>query len=172
VSRFFFHFFRTFFRVFEATVPRIYMHLYSFLLKLYGVKFNGEPRYISSGAKFDDFNLVELGERVVISSQVTLLTHDYSLTTGLIAINQMPDSDYAFKKTIIIGNNVFIGMGVLLLPGTNIGDNVIVAAGSVVRGVIPEDSIVLGNPGEVVGKLSEKAHKWHEKLASSNVVID
>ena len=50
----------------------------------------------------------------------------------------------------IIGNDVWIGQGATILPGTRIGDGVIVGAGSVVTGTIPPYSIVGGNPARVL----------------------
>jgi acetyltransferase-like isoleucine patch superfamily enzyme len=148
------------------------MPIYLWLLGKYGVKLTGTPRYIASKVRFDDFSLVTLGERVVISEAVTLLTHDYSLTTGLISIKKCPPTDQAFLKPIVIGNNVFIGLGSIILPGTNIGNNVIVGAGSIVRGRVPDDSIVVGNPAKVVGKLKEKSEVWLKKMSTSSLRID
>jgi len=67
------------------------MNIYNFLLKFVGVKFEGYPRYISTQAKFDNFDKIVLSERVVISEKVILLTHDYSLTTGLISLGKLPN---------------------------------------------------------------------------------
>lgn len=172
VSRVFFHISRVLLRFIEAVAPRTYMPMYLWLLSKYGLKLNGLPRYIASKVRFDDFSLVTLGERVVISEEVTLLTHDYSLTTGLISINKCPPTDQAFLRPIIIGNNVFIGLGSVILPGTKIGDNVIVGAGSIVRGNIPSDSIVIGNPAVVVSKLTEKSEVWVERMINSNLRVD
>lgn len=172
VTRVFFHISRVLLRFLEAVAPRSYMPIYLSLLRQYGVRFTGTPRYIASKIKFDDFSLVTLGERVVISEGVTLLTHDYSLTTGLISIGKCPPTDKAFLKPIVIGNNVFIGLGSVILPGTSIGNNVVVGAGSVLRGDIPTDSIVMGNPAKVIGCLSLKSKVWLEKLKTENLRVD
>ncbi|MBO4726817.1 MAG: hypothetical protein J5631_00175 [Spirochaetaceae bacterium] len=58
------------------------------------------------------------------------------------------------KKTVI-GNNVFIGMNAIILMGAHIGNNVIVGAGSVVSGTIPDDVVVAGNPARVVRTIEE-----------------
>lgn len=50
----------------------------------------------------------------------------------------------------VIGNDVWIGQGACILPGAQLGDGVIVGAGSVVRGDIPDYSIVAGNPAQVI----------------------
>lgn len=140
--------------------PRLYMQLYLPLLRWVGVTITGVPRYISPGCKFDDFNLVSIGDRAVISNNAMLLTHDYSLTTGLNAIGEPPATDVAFLRPITIGDNVFVGMSALILPGAKILENTIVGAGSVVRGAVGPNMIVLGNPAVPVARLSEKAQHW------------
>jgi acetyltransferase-like isoleucine patch superfamily enzyme len=159
-------------RVIDTISPRNFTFLYVNLLKLYGVHFTGAPRYISTKVKFDDFNKITLGERVVISDNVILLTHDYSLTTALISIDKKPETDIAFIKPIIIKENVFIGMNSLIMPGTIINKNVIIGAGSVVRGIIPENSILIGNPSIIVGNIKEKAVVWNLKKDNFELRID
>ena len=56
-------------------------------------------------------------------------------------------------KEIHIGNNVWIGLNSIILKGTHIGDNSIVAAGSVVKGVFPCNVIVQGNPAVIVNEI-------------------
>jgi acetyltransferase-like isoleucine patch superfamily enzyme len=53
---------------------------------------------------------------------------------------------------IVIGNNVFIGINCIILSNTSIGDNCIVGAGSVVRGQFPENSVIAGNPAQIISK--------------------
>ena len=47
---------------------------------------------------------------------------------------------------VIIGKNVWIGGGTIILPGVTIGDNTVIGAGSVVTKDIPADTIAYGNP--------------------------
>lgn len=55
---------------------------------------------------------------------------------------------------IVIGDNVWVALGCVVLPGTDIGEGTIVGANSVVRGRIPANCIVAGNPAGVVKDLS------------------
>lgn len=151
--------------------PRFAMLLYNRLLIFVGVKINGIPRFISTDIRIDSFNLIEIGDRVVISESVILLTHDYSITTALISINEEPSTDISINRRILIGNNVFIGIGSILLPGTNIGNNVIIGAGTVVRGMIPENSVVIGNPGKVINSLNDYALKYTNYIKLNNGFI-
>lgn len=138
---------------------RMYMRLYASLLKRSGFNLRGTPRFIAYSAKFDDFDLISLGDRVVISMNVHFLTHDYSVTTALIALHEIPSADIRTTRRIVIGDNVFVGMNSILLPGTHVGNNVIIGAGSVVRGSIPDFSVVAGNPAQVVGDIRDHAVK-------------
>jgi acetyltransferase-like isoleucine patch superfamily enzyme len=49
-----------------------------------------------------------------------------------------------------IGKNTFIGVGAIILPGVNIGDEVIIGAGAVVTKDIPSNTIAVGNPARVI----------------------
>ena len=142
--------------------PRLYMKLYNRYLKMIGVNIEGTPRYICPSVDFDGkgYSHTYIGDNVVISKDVLILNHDYSITCGLRSIGeQIGESEAYWLKEIIIGNNVFVGARSVLLPGTKIGDNCIIGAGSVVKGEIPDDSIVLGNPAKRVANIKEWALK-------------
>lgn len=139
---------------------RQFMKLYIPLLREMGIKFTGVPRYIGKDVLFDDFDKIQLGDRVVVSNDCHFLTHDYSYTTALISLGQTPPTDRAIVRGITVGNNVFIGKKSIIMPNTTIGNNVIIGAGSVVRGLIPNDSVVIGNPAKVIGKVTDLAQKW------------
>ncbi|GAB4338076.1 MAG: hypothetical protein Kow0089_09750 [Desulfobulbaceae bacterium] len=73
---------------------------------------------------------------------------------GLISAGHDP-SDYDRHEPadpIVIGDNVWVGMNSVILPGVRIGSNVIIGAGSVVTSDIPSDSIAAGNPCRVIRK--------------------
>ena len=53
-------------------------------------------------------------------------------------------------KEIVIGDNVWIGINSIILKGSRIGDNSVVAAGSVVKGDFPANSIISGNPAQII----------------------
>ncbi len=123
------------------------------------------PIYIATSVSFDgkDLSKIHIGNDVVISGDVRILTHDYSISRALQSIGEDMSTEVFFLRDVYIRENSFIGAKSILLPGTIIEKNVIVGAGSVVRGHIPADSVVIGNPAIVIGKTSEFAGK-HLKI--------
>lgn len=93
--------------------------------------------------------LISIGDNVTITSGVKILTHDGS--TWLFRDDK--GRRYLYRK-VVIGNGVFIGVNSIILPGVKIGDNCIIAAGSVVVKSVPAGSIVGGNPAKIIGSYS------------------
>lgn len=60
---------------------------------------------------------------------------------------------------ITIAENVFIGLRVTILPNTVIGRNCIIGAGAVVKGTIPEGSVVVGNPAKIICSIEDYKKK-------------
>lgn len=148
----------------------IYMKLYSKYLSGIGVKLNGNPKWISNDVYFDgsDYSLISLGAGCTISKNVFFLTHDFCMHTVIEGMeNNIPTPNYSALQaenlknklqilgSISVGNNTFIGAKVMLLPGTTIGNNCIIGAGAVVKGCIPDNSIVIGNPAKIIGNVDE-----------------
>jgi acetyltransferase-like isoleucine patch superfamily enzyme len=90
--------------------------------------------------------LVELGDNVIVSGEVIFITHDGSVYT---ALEKFPDINGHYGR-IRIGNNCFIGMRATIMPGVELGDRCIVAAGAVVMDSFPENSVIAGNPATYV----------------------
>ena len=139
-------------------------------LKHFGITLNGKPKFVARDVKFDSTkpSEISIGEGSVITSKVTVLVHDYSIECGLVAIGkQDPVYESMFIRPVVIGKNCFIGQQVFIKPGTTVGDNCIIGAGSVISGNIPPDSVVNGNPGIVIAKTSE----WAERKFSQGKYI-
>ena len=61
------------------------------------------------------------------------------------------------RRDIVVGHDVWLGYGAMVMPGTRIGNGVIVGAGSVVRGDVPDYTVVAGNPAQVAQRPSTTA---------------
>lgn len=93
--------------------------------------------------------LVKIGDRVAVAGGTVFLTHDGA---AWLLRRRRPDAQHFGR--IIVGDDTFIGHGCIILPGARIGTNCVVGAGSVVRGEIPDNAVVMGNPASVVGRTS------------------
>ena len=91
-----------------------------------------------------------IGDNVTISSNVMLMAASYNVGNFLFETDENEKRVHVHDK-IIVGNNVWICAGAVILPGVTIADNVVIAAGSVVTKDV-EDSYVLvaGNPAKIV----------------------
>ena len=88
--------------------------------------------------------LVTIGDNVMISSSVQFATHDAS------ASYYIPGASDIFGR-ICIGNNCFIGMGAIILPGVTVADGCIIGAGSVVtKSCTVAGGVYAGNPAKYI----------------------
>lgn len=125
--------------------------------------YEGGHGFIHPSVMFDgsDFSMISIGKNTTISVDVVFLTHDFSIGKGLQLIGAQTSGK--FLKPIRVGSNCFIGMRSILLPGTTVGDNVIVGAGAVLKGNYPSDVVVAGNPARVISTTKEWAQRHYEK---------
>lgn len=163
------------FRWYAVTIKLISQRSYDkWIVKAHekaGVVFKGTPEYIDSHSHLDPSGGLCIWRGVVISTNVIILSHDWSFLRGLIAINKVNECSSLFDSlaynSVSIGENSFIGAGVIILPGTTIGKLCIIGAGAVVKGNIPDYSVVVGNPCRIINdtrKYGEKILKMREEL--------
>ena len=108
---------------------------------------------------------VKIGNNVLIASKVfiTDLAHgsyrgdDNDSSPEEIVINRKLSS-----KSVEIGDNVWIGELVSILPGVQIGKNCIIGANSVVTKSIPDNCIAVGNPAKIIKKYNFETKHWEK----------
>ena len=112
---------------------------------------------ISVGKNFyANFNLVILdGAKVTFGDNVFIAPNCGFHTAGhpIDPVERNKGLEYA--RPITVGNNVWIGASVTVLPGVTIGDNCVIGAGSVVTKDITAGSVAVGNPCRVIRKIDE-----------------
>lgn len=106
---------------------------------------------------YSNFNLtlvddtdIYIGDNVLIGPNVVLATANHPVRPDI----RRKAAQY--NLPIHIGNNVWLGAGVIVVPGVNIGDNTVVGAGSIVTKDLPADCVAFGNPCRVHRKISER----------------
>ena len=109
--------------------------------------FAGDNLYINYDCTILDCNKVHLGHNVLLAPKVQIYTAHHPLEPEI----RLTGKELA--SPIIIGDNVWIGGGVIICPGITIGNNVTVGAGSVVTKDIPNNVVAAGNPCRVIKSL-------------------
>lgn len=126
--------------------------LYDYYRCVGGVKIGKDCLLCSSPMTREPY-LINIGNNVTVSTNVTFVTHYNSIKL------LYPEKSDVFGK-IVIGNNCFIGENVTILYGVTLADNIIVAAGSVVTKSFRNSNIIIGgNPAHIINtwdKFSEK----------------
>lgn len=110
----------------------------------------GKNFYANMGCTILDEAKVTFGDNVLLAPNVSIYTAGHEVNVD----RRVAGWEYAYPVTV--GNNVWIGGSVVILPGVSIGDNSIIGGGSVVTKDIPANSIAVGNPCKVLRALTEE----------------
>jgi acyl-[acyl carrier protein]--UDP-N-acetylglucosamine O-acyltransferase len=94
--------------------------------------------------------LVTLGDHVTVTANVQFVTHD-----GGVWVFRDTEPDMDVFGEIVVGNNVFIGYGAILMPNVHVGNNVVIGAGAIVTKDVPDNVVVAGVPARVVSSLAD-----------------
>jgi len=128
----------------------------------YGMKVGKNIRITGNVTFGTEPYLIELGNDITITQNVVFHTHDGGVW---VFRNEYPGIN-VFRR-IKVGNNVFIGANSSIMPGVTIGDNIVIAAGSVVTKDCESDSVYGGVPARKLKTLSE----YKEKVLKEAVYI-
>ncbi len=90
---------------------------------------------------------LEIGNNVMMGPDVIILTDNHGFARIDIPMTEQPTSP---AKKVIIGNDVWIGTRVIILPGVTIGNGVIIGAGAIVTKDIADYAIAAGNPARII----------------------
>ena len=109
----------------------------------------GDNTYINSNLTLVDDYKITIGRGVLFAPNVTISTKGHPVHYKLRPHGEM----YSFPVTI--GDDVWIGSGVIIMPGVTIGDHSVIGAGSIVTKDIPADCIAVGNPCRVLREITD-----------------
>jgi len=167
---------------FELMILRWVGHIPSHLVRkvvynLCGVKI-GKKSTIHIGAKFFQPKNIQIGEDTIVGSDVFLdgraslkVGNHVDIASEVMIYNSQHDlesnSFEAIVKPVEVGDYVFIGPRVIILPGVKIGKGAVAAAGAVISKDVPEFSIVAGVPATVIGQ--RKIRELNYKLGRARL---
>lgn len=126
----------------EINVSKTFnIHSSSHIILMDNAKLNLGSGYISRNCKIRCFQEITIGENCSISENFTVWDSD---------AHRLEGKEDQMTKPVKIGNHVWIGTNVTVLKGTKISDGCVIAAGSVVSGSFPENSLIGGVPAKVI----------------------
>lgn len=108
----------------------------------------GENTFINYNATFLDGGMITIGSRTKIGPNSQLMTPNHPIDYR----DRLEPVETCLPITI--GDDCWLGNGVIVCPGVTIGDRCVIGAGSVVVKDIPADSLAVGNPCKVIRKLT------------------
>lgn len=115
----------------------------------------GKNFYANYNCTILDVAKVTIGDNCMLAPNVAIYTAGHPLHP--VSRNSL----YEYGIPVTIGDNVWIGGNVVILPGVNIGSNVVIGAGSVVTKDIPDWSLAAGNPCRVLRKITEEDKRYY-----------
>ena len=117
----------------------------------------GSGVYANSNLTLVDDGNIYIGDKVMLGPNVTIATANHPINP------ELRDRGLQFNKDVYIGENTWIGAGVVIVPGVHIGSNTVIGAGSVVTKDIPDNVIAVGNPCRVIRNVSEHDREFFYK---------
>lgn len=116
----------------------------------------GDDDFINDNVRFQDSNLITLGDRVIVAPDVKFYCGEHAIDAQQRWGSYENGKKYliSFTEPISVGNDVWIGGNATIIGGVHIGNNVIVAAGAVVNRDVPDNTIVGGVPAKKIKSLT------------------
>lgn len=110
----------------------------------------GNGIYINYGLTCVDDTHIYIGDRTLLGPNCTLAAAGHPIDPELRRMG------YQYNATVRIGQNCWLGAGVIVLPGVTVGDNAVIGAGSVVTRDLPSNVVAVGNPCRVLREVNER----------------
>lgn len=117
----------------------------------------GNNIYANSNLTLVDDGHIFVGDNVMFGPNVVVATAGHPVDPELRA------KGLQYNKDVYIGENCWIGAGVIIVPGVKIGENSVIGAGSIVTKNIPDNVVAAGNPCKVLREVSEDDKKYFYK---------
>jgi maltose O-acetyltransferase len=110
----------------------------------------GEATNIMNGTEILALKRVQLGKGCMVGARTVILDSDFH------GLHPRQRRMVGVSKPVEIGDNVWIGMGAMILKGVTVGQDAVIGASCVVTRDVPDGAIVVGNPMRIVGSVYER----------------
>ena len=113
--------------------------------------------YANSNLTLVDDGHIYVGDKVMFGPNVTIATANHPINP------ELRSRALQYNKDVHIGENTWIGAGVVIVPGVKIGKNAVIGANSVVTKDIPDNVVAVGNPCRVLREIGEHDREFFYK---------
>lgn len=117
----------------------------------------GKKVYANFNLTMVDDTHIYVGDNVMFGPNVTVATAGHPI------LPELRKKEYQYNMPVKIGNNCWLGAGVIVLPGVTIGDNTVVGAGSIVTKDLPANVVAVGNPCKVLRPIGPRDEEYYFK---------
>ena len=117
----------------------------------------GSNIYVNFNLTVVDDGHVYVGDRVMFGPNVTIATAGHPINS------ELRGRGLQYNRDVSIGENAWIGAGVVIVPGVHIGKNSVIGAGSIVTKDIPDNVLAVGNPCRVLREINEHDREFFYK---------
>ena len=117
----------------------------------------GSGIYANSNLTLVDDGHIYVGDKVMFGPNVTVATANHPIDP------ELRSRALQYNRDVYIGENVWIGTGVIIVPGVRIGKNSVIGAGSIVTKDVPENVVAVGNPCRVLREIGERDKEFFYK---------
>jgi acetyltransferase-like isoleucine patch superfamily enzyme len=106
----------------------------------------GAKTVLGQECTISSFQRVEIGRECILADRVMLIDFDH----GVVEVERPVRLQGIYKRDVRVGHNVWIGYGVCVLRGVEVGDNAILGTSAVITRDVPENAVVAGIPARVI----------------------
>lgn len=117
----------------------------------------GNNIYANFNLTLVDDTHIYVGDNTMFGPNVTVATAAHPI------FPELREKAFQFNVPVHIGKNCWLGAGVIILPGVNVGDNSVIGAGSIVTKDIPSNVVAAGNPCRVLREINEHDREYYFK---------
>ena len=117
----------------------------------------GSGIYANSNLTLVDDGHIYVGDKVMFGPNVTVATANHPIDP------ELRSRALQYNRDVYIGENVWIGTGVIIVPGVRIGKNSVIGAGSIVTKDVPENVVAVGNPCRVLREIGVRDKEFYYK---------
>jgi maltose O-acetyltransferase len=128
----------------SQVIFRSVLHRTSFWIQKRASLVVGDRCFFNEGINLCSTTRIEIGAHCLIGDHVKIIDSTF---------HDVSPAKPKKNAPIVLGRNVWVGIGCTILPGVTIGDHAVIAAGSIVTKSVPARSIAAGVPAKVVGTL-------------------